>query len=64
MSSGEIVIINEKGLISVQAFPEHRRRAFCMFEYVYFRAADSMLGGRSVYEVRKEMAASWRANTA
>src|SRR5664280_2486171 len=52
---GEIVIINEKGLISVQAFPEHQRRSFCIFEYVYFARPDSVIGGRSVYEVRKEM---------
>jgi amidophosphoribosyltransferase len=52
---GEIVIINEKGLISVQAFPERQRRAFCIFEYVYFARPDSVIGGRSVYEVRKEM---------
>jgi amidophosphoribosyltransferase len=52
---GEIVIINEKGLVSIQAFPEHTRRAFCIFEYVYFARPDSVIGGRSVYEVRKEM---------
>src|SRR5204862_3238907 len=33
---GEILAINEHGLTSVQAFPEHERRAFCIFEYVYF----------------------------
>jgi amidophosphoribosyltransferase len=52
---GEIVIINEKGLVSIQAFPGHTRRAFCIFEYVYFARPDSTIGGRSVYEVRKEM---------
>ncbi|MGH7970186.1 MAG: amidophosphoribosyltransferase, partial [Limisphaerales bacterium] len=33
---GEIVVINKEGLTSVQAFPEQERRAFCIFEYVYF----------------------------
>src|SRR4051812_47729384 len=32
---GEIVIINDAGVTSIQAFPEHERRAFCIFEYVY-----------------------------
>src|ERR1700722_7245006 len=31
---GEIVIINESGLTSIPAFPEHTRRSFCIFEYV------------------------------
>ena len=55
VAPGEIVIINEKGLTSLQAFPEHKKRAFCIFEYVYFARPDSNIGGRSVYEVRKEM---------
>jgi amidophosphoribosyltransferase len=52
---GEIVIINEKGLVSIQAFPEHKREAFCIFEYVYFARPDSVLRGKTVYDVRKEM---------
>jgi amidophosphoribosyltransferase len=55
VAPGEIVIINQDGLRSVQAFPDHTRRAFCIFEYVYFSRPDSNLAGRNVYEVRVEM---------
>ena len=55
VAPGEIVIINEKGLRSIQAFPEHQRRAFCIFEYVYFARPDSTINDRNVYKVRVEM---------
>ena len=55
VAPGEIVIINKEGLRSIQAFPEHERRAFCIFEYVYFARPDSNINNRNVYKVRVEM---------
>lgn len=52
---GEIVIINKDGLRSIQAFPEQKKRAFCIFEYVYFARPDSNIADRNVYKVRVEM---------
>src|SRR5207237_5065123 len=52
---GEIVIINKSGLKSIQAFPVHERRAFCVFEYVYFARPDSTISNRNVYKVRVNM---------
>ena len=55
IAPGEIVIINKDGLTSMQAFPEQQRRAFCIFEYVYFARPDSTIANRNVYKVRVEM---------
>jgi amidophosphoribosyltransferase len=51
---GEMVIIDAKGLRSVRPFPAALARP-CVFEYVYFARPDSIVNGRSVYEVRKRM---------
>jgi amidophosphoribosyltransferase len=54
IDNGEVVVITEAGLESLRPFPKRAPRP-CIFEYVYFSRPDSLLGGKSVYEVRKQM---------
>ena len=56
VGNGEIVVITEQGVESLHPFPKLAPRP-CIFEYIYFSRPDSILGGRSVYEVRKAMGA-------
>lgn len=51
---GEIVVINDEGIQSLQPFPPMASR-HCIFEYIYFARPDSRLEGHSVYEVRKKI---------
>ena len=51
VTPGEMLVINARGLKSIKlakAKPRHD-----VFEYVYFSRPDSVLAGKSVYEVRK-----------
>lgn len=51
---GEVVIINEDGIRSEFPF-KVEKRAFCVFEYVYFARPDSVIGDVTVARVRTEM---------
>jgi amidophosphoribosyltransferase len=54
IENGEVVVITEDGVQSIKPFPPQQARP-CIFEYIYFSRPDSVIGGRSVYQVRKEM---------
>ncbi len=51
---GEMVVINGSGVESYFPFGNENPRS-CIFEHVYFSRPDSILGGRSVYETRRQI---------
>lgn len=54
VAPGEIVRITVDGVESVQGRPPEKL-AFCTFEYIYFARPDSVIGGRTVHEIRQEL---------
>ena len=51
---GEIVLINENGLVSIKPF-EKTTHSQCIFEYIYFARPDSRIYNTSVQRVRKRL---------
>ena len=62
VENGEIVVISDKGIES-HRFTQARPASPCIFEYVYFARPDSIVQGRSVYEVRRRMGHELAAET-
>ena len=54
VAPGEMVVISEQGVESQFPFRPQKPR-FCIFEHVYFSRPDSIIGGRSVYETRRQI---------
>lgn len=51
---GEMVIISEDSIKSIKALTSHKK-AFCIFEFIYFSRPDSYIFGyKNVNEIRKE----------
>jgi amidophosphoribosyltransferase len=51
---GEIVTLGERG-IQTRMGVESTRKAFCVFEYIYFARPDSRMGGQSLQAARGRM---------
>ena len=54
VENGEIVIIENKKLVSIKPFPKQKARP-CVFEYIYFARPDSLINNKCAYEYRKNL---------
>jgi len=55
IAPGEVVFLDRK--VTSQSQTRNGRRAFCVFEHIYFARPDSTIEGRLVYEARLAMGA-------
>lgn len=51
---GEVWVVSDKG-VEKKVVIKGKRKAHCMFEYVYFSRPDSVMDGKLVYDVRVEL---------
>ena len=54
VENGEIVVVQDNKLKSIKPFPARKIRP-CVFEYIYFARPDSIIGGKTAYEHRKNI---------
>jgi len=52
---GEMVVISSDGSLESRRPFRPTEPRFCIFEHVYFSRPDSLIGGRSVYETRRQI---------
>ncbi len=52
---GEVLVVHRGEIVERTCINGIGRRAFCMFEFVYFARPDSIIEGRLVHNVRKEL---------
>jgi amidophosphoribosyltransferase len=54
VKNGEMVVVTDDGVESIQLFSEHKERP-CIFERIYFARPDSVVDGQTVYAYRKNL---------
>ena len=51
---GEMIIVDKSGVQEVQAIPT-QRHALCVFEFIYFARPDSVMYGKTLHAIRRNM---------
>jgi len=54
VKNGEIVVVENDNISSIQPFPKQKPRP-CVFEYIYFARPDSLINNKCAYEYRKNL---------
>ncbi len=62
VKNGEIVVIENGKLNSINPFPKQKARP-CVFEYIYFARPDSIINNKCAYEYRKNLGAELAKET-
>jgi amidophosphoribosyltransferase len=55
VAPGELVLIGDEGLRSIQAVPQEGAGALCLFEFIYLARPDTVLAGIEVHSARVRM---------
>jgi amidophosphoribosyltransferase len=55
VAPGELVVIDEEGVHSIQAVPQAGAGALCLFEFIYLARPDSVLAGIEMHAARVRM---------
>lgn len=57
VNPGEVLVVDKEGVTSMCLMPQKQRKA-CVFEHIYFALPNSIVFGRSVYQVQPPLASS------
>ncbi|MGA2090990.1 MAG: amidophosphoribosyltransferase [Endomicrobiales bacterium] len=55
VAPGEMVVFEKNTMKSIQLFEKKSDAALCIFEYIYFSRPDSLVFGKSVHAIRREL---------